>query len=113
MSTRVTSSQKKSSPTSHTNVAIENTKATVIANEIKVIIPGLRWASSERAMERNGKPPYTKMNVAKNGTISAAPTKSGASYPNQSCIDRLKINTGALNPRLTQNRLRNISSCPP
>jgi len=51
---------------------------TVIASEMSIIIPGSRFSSSVRAIERNGTPPYAKMITERTGVIQTLPGNVGA-----------------------------------
>jgi hypothetical protein len=45
---------------------------------MSIIIPGSRFCSSVRAIERNGRPPYAKTTTERTGTIRLLPGNAGA-----------------------------------
>jgi len=45
---------------------------------MSIIIPGSRFSSSVRAIERNGTPPYAKMITERTGVIQTLPGNVGA-----------------------------------
>ena len=55
----------------------DDTNATVIANAIRSIIPGLRERISLTAPVRNGRPPHTYITVPSTGDTHATPGHSG------------------------------------
>ena len=66
-SINVTSSQKKLPASGRKSAARLYTNATLIASEMRVIMPGRRWRTSGRAICKKGTPPYKKIIVAKIG----------------------------------------------
>jgi hypothetical protein len=74
---RLASSHQISTSKSPRVPAHEVTKATMIANESRVIIPGLRSASSPRAPRRKGRPPYRKTIVPRMAAAYRSPGKVG------------------------------------
>ncbi len=87
-------------------------KATEIASEMSVIIPGLRFCSSGRAICRKGSPPYRNMRTEKNGSIQPLPGKAGIEKPSRRWSIWLKSSTGTDSSSDTKKRVRNICSCP-
>ena len=83
-----------------------------MASEISIIIPGSRFSSSVRAIERNGTPPYAKTITERTGVIQTLPGNIGAVYPKTSWMNSLKKMTGTERTSDTQNRRRNIPSWP-
>ena len=78
--TSVASSHQRSTPGKPNVTARLNTKATLIASAISVIIPGRRSASSPIAPLTKTQPPCTKMSIPNRaGTHRAAPGPPHAS----------------------------------
>jgi ubiquinone biosynthesis protein len=78
MVTSVASSHHKGEALKPSSTATLKTKATVIASEIKVIMPGIRSLSSPQALFKKTIPPYRKMTVPSTGSIHCEPGKLGA-----------------------------------
>jgi len=77
-STSVTSSQKNGVVPGRNRLKSEYPNATVMASDTSIIVPGSRFESSVRAIERNGSPPYAKTTTASTGVIQALPGNVGA-----------------------------------
>jgi hypothetical protein len=75
MVTSAASSHQKSSSNQPREVAIDATKATVMAMAISSIIPGWRARSSWAPPARNGQPPQKKMTEPRTGPTSSTPGK--------------------------------------
>ena len=63
-------------------VAALATKATVMAIEMRSIMPGRHWRTSWKPPFRNGQPPHRKMKVPRTGATQAEPAKRGMEKPN-------------------------------
>jgi hypothetical protein len=112
ISIRVTSSQKNVVCVGKNKAIILYVKATKIASEISIIIPGFLLFSSVLAIFRNGSPPYTKISTDNTGTINWLATKVIGWYPSQADTVALKYNTGMDRSVETINFLLNICSWP-
>jgi hypothetical protein len=79
--TRRASSHQKSRSKYSRAVAALATKATVMAIEIRSIIPGRHSRASWRPPFRNGQPPQAKMKVPRTGAIHPDPGNRGIEKP--------------------------------
>ena len=85
----------------------EARNATVIANAMSSIIPGLRDLSSETAPVRNGLPPQKYITVPRMGEIHPMTDSSGNRYPRITANMLLKNTTGTAMTSMIQNSRRN------
>jgi hypothetical protein len=79
--TRRASSHQKSRSKNPRVVAALATKATMIAIDIRSIIPGRHSRASSNPPFRNGQPPQTKMKVPRTGATHPEPRNWGMEKP--------------------------------
>ena len=87
-----------------------NTKATVIAREMSVIIPGVLSAISPHAPFTKIHPPETYTAIPKTTGIQRAPGTAGGVNPSTRGIISPQMSVGTVSSSVTQNLFLNIAT---